>query len=65
MASASDRAAVREDDALHPVVILEAVVAARGVQYPVAYIDHIQKTAKFLVRELDIYHRKAPFVIVF
>ena len=48
--------AVGEHQALHLVVLLDAVVATGGVQHPVADIHQIQQTPELLFRHVQFHH---------
>ena len=50
--------AVGEDQALHLVIVTDAVVPAGGVEDPVADIHHVEKTAELLFRQFDIHNAR-------
>ena len=48
-------AAQAEELALHVVIILKPLIAAGGVQNPIADVDQIQQSAKLLFRQLNLH----------
>ena len=47
---------VGEDQTLHLVILLDAVVAPGGVQHPVADVHQIQQTPELLLRHFQLHH---------
>ena len=50
-------AAEGEELTLHMVVVFKAVVAAGGVQNPIADIDQVQQAPEFLLCQIDLHGR--------
>ncbi len=53
-----------KEQALHLVVILEAVLAPCGVQDPVSNVRHIQQAAELLSGKLQFHDTRPPFASI-
>ena len=58
-------AAKGEELGFQIVIIGEAVVPARGIQDPVADIDHVQQTPELLLCEFDLHHASLPSFLLY
>ena len=52
---------VGENQALHLIIFLNAVVFPRGVEDPVAYVHQVQKIAELLFRQFNFHMRRPLF----